>query len=60
MRWHTAMTSAIVEVCPACASPDVRAEEDTWFAVELDRRAELREQNVRVEFRCRDCGERWG
>lgn len=53
------MTSAIVELCPACASADVRVDEGTWFAVELDRRAELREEDVRVEFRCRDCGERW-
>jgi hypothetical protein len=47
-----------IEVCPVCASVDVRVREPEWFVLELDRAAELR-GDVRVEFSCHDCGETW-
>ncbi|MRH28695.1 hypothetical protein GH740_05125 [Microbacterium sp. SYP-A9085] len=48
---------AAPETCPVCASADVRAIELAWFAIELERAAEVREADV--EFACRDCGSRW-
>jgi len=48
-----------VEACPVCASLDVRALEPGWFAVELDRRAALQDDEVAVEFSCRECGASW-
>ncbi|TDN92385.1 hypothetical protein [Microbacterium sp. BK668] len=50
-----------VEVCPVCSSLQVRVVEPEWFALELERAAELRsgESVFVVEFSCRDCGSRW-
>ncbi len=47
------------EVCPACASADVRAVEADWFWMELERGDELRDAEVVVEFSCRECGWLW-
>lgn len=50
---------AAAEVCPVCASLDVRATEPGWFVLELDRGDELRRDEVAVEFVCRDCRATW-
>lgn len=51
------------EKCPECGSFDVRAIEPRWFAVEFDRRNELRSEDSgwveRIEFGCRDCSTVW-
>ncbi len=47
-----------IEVCPVCSGVDVAAAEPAWFALDLDRAAELRDE-VEVEFRCRECGSTW-
>ena len=53
------------DVCPGCGSPDVRASEPRWFAMDLDRRAELDSAESdggwvdRVEFACHGCGLHW-
>jgi hypothetical protein len=51
----------VAEVCPQCGSLDVKAVEPRWFAVELDRRAELEQGGWvdHLEFGCRDCGLVW-
>ncbi|MEU1970062.1 hypothetical protein ABZ477_00215 [Microbacterium sp. NPDC019599] len=50
-----------VETCPVCASLEVRTIEPDWFAVELERSAEVRAQDVgfEIEFACRECGAVW-
>jgi len=52
-----------VEHCPECGSFDVRATEPRWFAVEFDRRTEIRSSDShwveRIEFGCRDCSAVW-
>jgi len=55
---HAAPAGSSIEVCPVCASPDVRVREPEWFVLELDRADELR-GDVLVEFSCRDCGAAW-
>ncbi|MFT4220889.1 MAG: hypothetical protein QM611_10265 [Microbacterium sp.] len=54
----TRTSEMIVEVCPVCASLDVRALEPGWFALDLARETELRDV-ASVEFACRDCGSTW-
>jgi hypothetical protein len=50
----------VAEVCPQCGSLDVRATEPPWFAIELDRRAELDDGWIdRIEFACRVCEHVW-
>ena len=60
----TPETTLLSELCPVCASDDVRAAEQGWFLLELDRRAELldtdRDDEIVVIFACRDCGWQWG
>lgn len=53
--------TTIVEVCPGCGSLDVRAAEPRWFAVEVERRAEIGADRwvERLELSCRECGLRW-
>lgn len=55
--------TTIVEVCPDCGSLDVRAVEPRWFTVEFDRRVEVDAVDdgwvERLEFGCRECGQRW-
>jgi hypothetical protein len=61
MKTRDAQTrsSALVapEACPVCASVDVRAVDDAWFVIDLDRAEQLREPAV--VFACRECGWRW-
>jgi hypothetical protein len=52
------------ETCPECGSLDVRAFEPRWFAVDVERRRELRgswdsDWVERIEFGCRECGAGW-
>ena len=65
----------VAEACPACGSLEIRAVEPRWFAVDLDRRAELDRAELdsaeldsaasdggwveRLEFACRDYGLHW-
>ena len=55
----------VAEACPGCGSLDVRAVEPRWFAVDLDRRAELDSAESDggwvelLEFACHDCGLHW-
>ncbi|HET6303040.1 hypothetical protein [Microbacterium sp.] len=46
------------EVCPVCASTDVRVVDQGWFVLELERGDEVRSDGA-VEFSCRDCGAHW-
>lgn len=59
----TTVTTLLIELCPACTSEDVRAVEQDWFRLELDRRAELvgteDDDEIVVTFACRDCGWQW-
>jgi hypothetical protein len=52
------------EMCPQCGSYDVQAVEPQWFAVDVERRSELRSWDSdwveRIEFGCRECGAAWG
>ncbi|NII68221.1 hypothetical protein [Microbacterium ulmi] len=57
--WDDVAPHAAAEVCPVCASLDVRATEPGWFVLELDRGDELRRDEVAVEFVCRDCRATW-
>jgi acetone carboxylase gamma subunit len=70
MKARSSVTGSMVtagavrpESCPECGSLDVRAAEPRWFAVEVDRRSELRSWDSdwveRIEFGCRDCGAAW-
>ncbi|WP_164861874.1 hypothetical protein [Microbacterium sp. CPCC 204701] len=50
----------VAEACPECDSLEVRTVEPRWFAVGLDRRAELDQGWVeRLEFACHECGLHW-
>ncbi|WP_438352474.1 hypothetical protein [Microbacterium sp. CJ88] len=54
--------TSLIETCPGCGSVDLRAIEPGWFAIELERRTEMHDdddRSVRVEFGCRDCGLHW-
>jgi hypothetical protein len=46
------------EICPQCGSLDVVAIEPRWFAVDVDRRADIGWVD-QVEFGCRGCATRW-
>ena len=49
-----------IDVCPVCASSDVRIAEE-WFVLEFERGDELRhgESEAVPQFGCRDCGADW-
>ncbi|GAA1958190.1 hypothetical protein GCM10009776_20630 [Microbacterium deminutum] len=56
-------SAVTAETCPECGSLDVRASEPRWFAVDVDRRSDLRSWDSdwveRIEFGCRECGVVW-
>jgi hypothetical protein len=60
MKPRSAVTA---EMCPQCGSYDVQAVEPRWFAVDVERRSELRSWDSdwveRIEFGCRECGAAW-
>ena len=60
--WNDGFAATVTaETCPVCRSLRVHALEPDWFAIEIDRRDELRgaEAPLQVEFACTDCGTRW-
>ncbi|MCP2637800.1 hypothetical protein K0817_014695 [Microbacterium sp. HD4P20] len=58
--WDDATLTLAIDVCPVCASSDVRIAEE-WFVLEFDRGDEVRrgDADAAPEFGCRDCGANW-
>jgi hypothetical protein len=59
----SARSVVAAEKCPECGSFDVKVIEPRWFAIELDRRSEIRSPDPHwvecIEFGCRDCSAVW-